>query len=102
MRQMTLYIDEASIGCGFYTVLVVSEGTKWAECLHVPTLTRFKMDLQTIAAQERRGIAKETPIQRGLITRLQAKRKEWSDYNFRFSDNIVQDALTAARKDRSQ
>lgn len=87
MRQLKLYVDDPKLGTGFYLLLVVRTGRKWAQCLHVPTLTALQLDGRYF------GAAYELPIDRGLKRRLIEKRKQFRGYNYRLPESLIKEAI---------
>lgn len=75
MRQLRLHLDNETVGCGAHVLLMVTEGRRYAELLHVPTLSRLRLPLEQVAQQLRSGIGAEVPIARGLISRIEQRRR---------------------------
>lgn len=88
MKQLRLWIDDS-----FRVCLLVKEGREKAHLLHVPTLDHFEVPMAEVSRQMRRGVACEVPVARGLISRIEAKRKDWRALGYRFSEVFVRETL---------
>ena len=97
MRQLRLWIDDPQAGCGARVVLEVSQGRAFAHLLHVPTLSHVKLPLREVERQLRDGIGAELPLRRGVIGRIDGKRRDFDRYGFRYPAVFVREALAAAR-----
>lgn len=100
MRQLLIWLDDAAVGCGARVVLEVSQGRDYAHLLHVPTLSHVKMPLRELEDQVRRGMAREVPIWRGVVRRIDQRRRDFDRYGFRYPGAFVKEALEAIRADR--
>jgi hypothetical protein len=100
MRQVRVWLDDKSAGSGFRVVLEVSRGTKYAHFLHVPTLTHIQMPVDELARQERRGMATEQRITRGLITRLEARMRLARRNKEQFPEVFCNEVLALIRQEK--
>jgi hypothetical protein len=97
VRQLRVWVDD-----GFRVCLLVSEGVRKAHLLYVPTLEHVEMPLSELARQLRVGVAGDVPIARGLVGRIEEKRRHWRALNYRFSEVFVREALDAIRSERRE
>lgn len=89
MKQLRVNLCENSaLGSGYYLLLVVRTGKKWAYCLHAPTLTAVQLD-----ARELTATGEEFPISRGLKSRLIEKRRQFRGYNYRLPESLIKEAI---------
>jgi hypothetical protein len=95
VRALRVWHDDA-----FRICILISEGVKKAHLLYVPTLDHVEMPLDELARQLRTGVAGDVPITRGLIGRIEAKRRELRARGARFSEAFVKEALDAIRADK--
>lgn len=100
MRQLRVWLDDKAMGNGFHVVLEVSRGTKYVHLLHVPTLTRIQMPLDELARQERRGVATEQPITRGLLGRIEARMRQARRHKEQFPEAFCNEVLAAIRQEK--
>lgn len=97
MRMLRVWHGDA-----FRIGLLVSEGDKFAHLLSMARdLDHIKIPRAELARQMRAGLAGEVSAPRGLIGRIEAKRKALRGHNARFSETFVDEALAALRAERS-
>lgn len=102
MKHVRLWLDEESMGSGFFTVLHVKTGREKAYFLYVPRLVRIEVLIADFERQRRSGAAAEVETSRGLIGRIEESRRAAHKYNRRFSEAFVAEALEIIRAEKEE
>lgn len=89
LNYIELYANEG----GIRRFLVVSMRGKTAHLLYIPDLTHTTVEVRQLHQDVTTGKAKWFAVPPNLAARLSEKAQKWEGYGFRFSRNLVNEAL---------
>lgn len=90
LSYINLWTDEPRIGCGYRPYLVIHRGRKWAALLYLPTLTRIRVPLASLAKGDDCG-----PMNwKRVAKRIRTTRRDRKRWGLPFSEAGVAEALS--------